>query len=86
MDPNAGRFVDEDRAQKWMERVEVGEVVKIKGEELEIIEIGKRTLKLKLLSHNERMEKSFGGLVQDFDEMRHSEIERQRKKMLKHQK
>ncbi len=50
MDPMAGRFVEEDRAEKWMARVEIGEVVKIKGEELEIVEIGDRTLTLKLLS------------------------------------
>ncbi len=35
MDPNAGRFVEEAQAESWMQRIEVGEVVKIKGEEFE---------------------------------------------------
>lgn len=59
MNPNAGRFIEEEKAKAWMQRIEVGEVVKIKGEELEIVEIGDRTLKLKLLSAQERLAKRF---------------------------
>lgn len=58
MNPQTGQFVQEDRAEAWMQRVEVGEVVKIKGEELEIIEIKGREIKLKLLSTEDRMHKN----------------------------
>lgn len=55
MDSMSGQFVEEDRAEKWMARVEVGEIVKIKGEELEIVKIEGREMTLKLLSAEERM-------------------------------
>ncbi len=59
MNPQTGQFVQEDRAEQWMQRVEIGEVVKIKGEELEIVEIEGRHIKLKLLSAEDRMQKVF---------------------------
>ena len=74
MDSNAGEFVDERRAEKWMERIAVGEVVKIKGEELEVVTIGKREITLKLLSHDDRMNRLL------------DEIDRQRANILKRQK
>ena len=40
MDTNAGRFVEEENAEKWMKRLAVGEVVKIKNEELIVVAIG----------------------------------------------
>ena len=54
MDSNAGRFVEEQQAEEWMSRIAVGEVVKIKGEELEVTKIGEREITLKLLSFEER--------------------------------
>lgn len=62
MNPQTGQFVQEDRAEQWMQRVEVGEIVKIKGEELEIVEIEDRHIKLKLLSVRDRIGKSFTAL------------------------
>ena len=55
MDTNAGRFVEEKSAEAWMQRVEVGEVVKIKGEELRIVVIEDRRITLELLSADDRM-------------------------------
>lgn len=56
MNSQTGHFVKEDRAEQWMQRVEIGEVVKIKGEELEIVEIEGRHIKLKLLSAEDRID------------------------------
>jgi hypothetical protein len=55
MDTNAGKFVGPDRAQQWMKRVEVGQQLKILGEEFEVLEIRDRTMVVKLLSFEERM-------------------------------
>jgi hypothetical protein len=85
MNPNSGEFEDGARAKAWMERVKVGEVVKIKGEELEIVSIAKRTITLKLLSADDRLRSNFDDVVQSYEESRDIEIERQMKKLLKHQ-
>lgn len=69
MNPQTGMFVQEDRAEKWMQRVEVGEIVKIKGEELEIVEIEDRHIKLRLLSVEDRVRKH-GGDYQMIDDLR----------------
>lgn len=57
MDTNAGEFVGEDRVEQWMQRIAVGETVKIKGEELEVVKIERREITLKLLSYEERIAK-----------------------------
>lgn len=57
MDTNTGRFVEEESAEKWMQRIAVGEVIKIKDEECEVVSFGNRTVTLKLLSHEDRMRK-----------------------------
>jgi len=57
MDTNSGRFVEEESAEAWMQRVAVGEIIKVKGEECEVAEIRGRTLVLQLLSHEDRMER-----------------------------
>lgn len=54
MDTNRGEFVGPDRAEQWMKRLAVGQNVKVLGEEFEVLEIGKRTLLLKLLSYEDR--------------------------------
>ena len=57
MDTNRGRFVEEESAEAWMQRISVGEIIKIHGEECEVTEIAGRTVTLKLLSAEERMER-----------------------------
>ena len=57
MDTNAGRFVEEESAEKWMQSISVGETIKIKGEECEVVSIDGRELTLKLLSAEDRMRK-----------------------------
>ena len=59
MDTDSGRFVDDEQAQSWMQRISVGEVIKIKGEECEVVELGERTITLKLLSADERLRMQF---------------------------
>ena len=78
MDPNSGRFVEEQYAESWMQRIEIGETIKIKGEECEVTAIGDRHITLRLLSADERMAKAFGGsLVTDMDSLnRHERRER----------
>lgn len=66
MDTNAGQFVQEDRAEQWMQRLTVGEIVKIKDEELEVVKIEGRECTLKLRSAAER----FGEV--DMDALRES--------------
>lgn len=80
MDTNAGEFVEEKRAEAWMQRIEIGEVVKIKGEELEVVRIEKREITLKLLGQIERIHRADG-----FAEVADAESKRQREKMLKRQ-
>ncbi len=81
MDSNAGEFVGDERAEAWMQRIQVGEIVKIKGEELEVVEIGRREITLKLLSRYEREK-----LLADYGELANAESQHQRKNMLKRQK
>ena len=54
MDPNAGRFVEEAQAESWMQRIEVGEVVKIKGEEFEVLGFEGREIRLRMRSAEDR--------------------------------
>ena len=42
MDPNAGRFVEEERAAPEMNRYEVGDSIEIDGDHYEIEEMGNR--------------------------------------------
>ena len=85
MNSNTGEFVDEERAESWMQRIEVGETIKIKGEELEVVRIGDREITLKLLSHAERLTRGVPTFAQEEDAAV-LEIKRQRKKMLDHQR
>ena len=87
MDPNSGRFLDEDdeRIESWMERIAVGETVKIKGEELEVTRIGEREITLKLLSARDRTPKGLATFVETEDAAG-KEILRHRENMLKRQK
>lgn len=55
MDTNSGRFVEEENAEAWMERISVGEIIKIKGEELEVVQIHQREIVLKLRSADDRI-------------------------------
>jgi hypothetical protein len=59
MNTNSGEFVEEARAEAWMKRLELGEPIKIKGEELEVVKIERREVTLKLLSVGERVQKHF---------------------------
>jgi len=54
MNTDTGEFVGPDRAEAWMERLGIGEIVKIKGEELEVIRIEGREVTLKLRSWEDR--------------------------------
>jgi len=78
MDTDSGRFVDDNQSQAWMKRIAVGEIIKIKDEELEVIEIGERTIKLKLLSFDERFARS----LTDFTDAADIESRRHRARML----
>lgn len=52
MDTNAGRFVGEESAEKWMKRLAVDEIVKltaVEGKEMRVLVIGDRRVKLELL-------------------------------------
>lgn len=61
MDTNKGRFLEEDdkRIEAWMKRISVGEIIKIKDKEYEVVEINDREIKLKLLSFQEQMSREF---------------------------
>lgn len=85
MDSNAGEFIEEKRAEVWMQRIEVGEVIKIKDEELEVVKIETREITLKLLSAHERTVRGLATFAQEED-MAAREIQRQRENMLKRQK
>ena len=87
MDTRSGEFVEDERAESWMQRIGIGEVVKIKGEELEVVGISGREITLRLLSANDRLARALGdscGTLYEND--RDAEIKRQRAKMLKHQR
>jgi len=84
MDTNSAEFVGEERAEAWMQRIEVGEVIKIKGEDLEVVRIEKREITLKLLSAYERTVRGFATFAEEEDTAAR-EIQRQREKMLKRQ-
>ena len=55
MDTNAGRFVEEESAEKWMQRIEVGEIIKLKGEDCRVVRIGERQVVLELMSATDRI-------------------------------
>lgn len=56
MDTEAGKFRAEDdpKAESWMTRIALGEVVEVKGEQFEVAGITERYLTLKLMSAEER--------------------------------
>ena len=82
MNTNSGEFVDDSRAEQWMKRVEVGQVIKILEEEFEITSIGQREMTVKLLSFREREANNF----RDFFGDREKECARQKANLLKRQK
>ena len=56
MNTDTGEFVDDRLAEAWMERIALEEVVQIKGKEsasLEVAEITKHTVTLRLMSRSE---------------------------------
>lgn len=65
MDTEQGRFVEESEAKEWMERLGVGEVVKIKGAEFKVLEIGERTVRLELMSAKDRQEHRIGEMFKE---------------------
>ena len=72
MDANSGRFVDDAEAGPWMPRFEIGEVIKVKGEEFEVERIEERQLVLKPLSFMERLVRetqALGGIQELRQEM-----------------
>ena len=83
MDTRSGEFVREEEIEKWMETVTVGEIVKMKGEEMRIKEIGRRTLTLELLSHEDRMHEQFSSMTTSFEEHNRHERRRIEKQMRK---
>ncbi len=85
MDTNAGEFVGEGRAEVWMQHIRIGEVVEIKGEELEVVGIGRHEITLKLLGQRDRdirsQQEALEGMSVSFEESK-----RQRENMLKRQR
>lgn len=69
MNTDTGHFVKEEGATPDMVRVEVGEVVKVKGERFRVMEIGDRNLTLELMSYEDRQKdidrKRRAGLLSD---------------------
>jgi len=65
MNPTSGEFVGDELAETWMQRIAVGETVKIKGEELEVVSIGPREITLKLLSQGDRDAKAMRAALDD---------------------
>lgn len=65
MDTNSGEFVEEDRAEQWMKRVEVGQTIKILGEEFEITKIDRREMTVKMFSFEDRLRGSMGSALAD---------------------
>ena len=55
MDTEAGRFVEEESAEDWMQRISVGEEIPIKGETCVVTAISDREVTLKLLSREDRL-------------------------------
>ncbi len=54
MDTDSGRFVAEAEAQPWMQRITIGEVVTIKGEDCRVVRISGRRVELELMSADDR--------------------------------
>jgi len=84
MDTETGQFVAENKAEAWMKRIQMHEIVEIKGAVLEVVSIGRREITLKLLSRDER--KKLKDILSDYEQLAANESKRQRENMLKHQK
>jgi hypothetical protein len=52
MDPDGGRFVDESKALPHFKRYLVGEVLKLKDEEFEVVEITPRDIRLRPIAQD----------------------------------
>ncbi len=65
MDTNSGRFVEAELAEPWMQRIGVGEVVKIKGEECRVTKIEGRRIELELMSAEDRIRSQMGLLIDE---------------------
>jgi len=66
MNASEGKFVHLGEAKLWMQTLTVGEVVKMKGEEFEVVEITDRECRLKLMSADERQTKQ----MEEMEEIR----------------
>lgn len=55
MNTETGEFVELDRAEKWMEKLAIDEIVMIKGGYLTVVKIQGREVTLKLLSAEDRV-------------------------------
>lgn len=82
MDTNAGEFVEEERAERWMQRLQVGEIVKIKGEELQVVSTDKREVTLRLLSAADRLKNLFG-IETDLNRHKRRERDAMERKLMK---
>ena len=69
MDSHAGRFREKNdpKIESWMQRIGLGEVVEIKGEEFEVAGVTERYLTLKLLSAEERQKKALDEIAANRD-------------------
>ncbi len=56
MNTETGIFEQEEEAPTWATTIEIGEVVKIKGEECRVTEIKRRSITLELMSRTDRQE------------------------------
>ncbi len=68
MNTDTGFFErDEERVEGWMQRLRVGEIVKIKGEELKVVGFSDRTVTLRLESAEDRFtsERAAGTTLED---------------------
>ena len=57
MNTDTGEFEFLAAVPVWAEAIYVGEVVKLKGSECEVVKIGKRTIELKLMSNVDRVKR-----------------------------
>lgn len=82
MDTDIGYFLPEahPRVKQWMERISIGDVVELKGQQCEVvdIEVGGRTVTLKLMSSYDRHQRALSGVVNRHERRKAAAVERKR--------
>ena len=70
MNTDTGEFVEDSKAEKWMQRLDIGEVVKLKGEECEVVAIEDREVRLKLMNSEDRRQHRYNQAPRNRNERR----------------